>query len=510
MKKRLFSIFIILTFFVNLFLSNTVKVWAKEYGDYGDYGIFYTHETDEYLKQPTDSLLKYQVITDSSGNLTNEVSAIGSYILTNTGIDETKSASEVTIPESVTYNGVNYSVTKTQETFYGKKEVKIVNFSNSIVEIGFDTLSASGITKFHMLSGVKYMDPQAMQYCAYLKEVTVDSKNPFYKSYKNFLYTKDSKRLITTANLGKKVSVPNGITAINGYALNNCIYFNGEYSFMPILNVLILPSSISELEENSIPDNVMVIKFNTKSAPKVKCDLTGKNGPILLVPTGGISSYQKLSYNGTKILANQVVTSLKTKTALANKKRNDEFIKNLKWNSKKEDIYFKSTSSQINEFIKYYKNIANKYTNDTDKANAILVDVLNNIYINHEYYGKSELDLFDFPINHPELASLYGMYKNMDKGTIRLYAVSYAVAALNAGGIKAEEVYPLVNGASSVENNVIFCMIDNKLVIIDITKEMATFNGGVKINFYKGFELKYYNISYDIFNYSSKIFGGDL
>ena len=83
----------------------------------------------------------------------------------------------VTIPESVTYNGVTYSVTSIgKEAFYYCRGLPSVTIPNSVTSIGERAFSyCSGLTSVTIPNSVTSIGERAFYYCSGLTSVTIPS-----------------------------------------------------------------------------------------------------------------------------------------------------------------------------------------------------------------------------------------------------------------------------------------------------------------------------------------------
>lgn len=496
--KRIMSLILVLTLLSTIFVN---QVSAAEFGDYGTEGIFCTNDTKEYQNNKNLSYLIYQINPDKKS-----VTAIGSYVIdTNGNIDESTCAKNYVIPEKVTYNGFTYEVTGTRETFFNKP-VESVSFPNSLISLGYNTLTGTNVKEVGITKNVNFIDPNGITYNQYLKKLWVSSLNPNFNSSGNIVYSEDFKTLVLTANKGKKISVRSGVEIVKENAFTNCTYTNGNLSFVSILNELIFPDSIKLLEDSSVSNDVLLITFKGKKVPKILCNLVGDNGPLILVPSGTVSAYRKISYNNYSIIPEKVTSSLSTSTSNAYKKINDARITKINWSMAKERIYYKTSQAQWNKIAAYYKKVASKYSSEEDKITAVIVDILNTSHINEKYYsdiGISPIYLSD----HPEVTTLPWTFSNLDEGTYRSMAVQLAVAAIRSIGSEAVMGYAIEDGWSSTEHDKVFVRLKNKdVIIIDITKEMGYRDGNVKIDTSNGLPtLKYYDLNRSLYNYSSKI-----
>lgn len=508
MIKRVFSVFMVFTFLLGMIPTN---VKASTWNWFFDSDIkFYTDDTAE----AATSVGRLYFAVNEDGTT---VSAVGSYIIDKDGnIDDTKCDSIVVIPDKVTYNNVTYFVTRTEGTFFNKN-VESVTFPDSLIEIGKYTLRGTNVREVNITKNIAKIDPFGIIKNQYLTVLSVNKENTTFFSSSNVVYTKDEKSLVLTANLGKKISVKDGVQSILGNAFSNCVYSKGSNDFVSILNELTLPASITYLEDYSISSDVLVVVFKGK-LPIIKCDIIGmrssrsimgkdgflKDGPLLVVPASYVSSYKKIAYNGTKIEAEKVTSTLNTKQAKANKAENDIMIKKIDW-KKATGKLNEFSDTQWKEFKAYYDNISKKYITEEEKVKAVLTSFLSTYYINGKLYEN--LENYTFAFDHPKLATAYGMFKNPQEGSTDNYIVKGSIAALRTiDSVEALKVSVII-GQNVKADNIIFAKINDKFVIIDIAKEAGRFKEDVRISNLQSLQtLKYYDVNRNLFNYYSNIF----
>lgn len=431
MKKnrntRLFIIILVLTL---LPIYHFKMVYAAEFDDYAQ-KTFYTYETDDYKNNSKLSHIKYRIEDDCS------VTAIGSYSMTKNGIpDETTCASTMVIPSYITYKGITYTVTKTEETFLGKRNVTSVTFPDTIIEIGFYTLAFTSVKELQITKRIKVINQDGIQYNPYLTKITADNENKYFKAISNVLYTFDGKTLVTASNIGNSYTVKNGVEIVRTNAFSNCIYWQAA-QFRNSLLEITFPSSIKKLEYGSVPFNTRILYFKGKTSPKVDCDLTGENGPILFVPKGSGVSYMKISYNGEKIQKKKVISSFTTKTSANNKKENDRIMSILSIADGKTTPVF-TTKKQNEKIKKDLSYLLKGSKNDTEIIKKIFVTLLNSgINRDPNYFGSG--------------GSVWKTYSNPKKSASSYWIVTEVATVYKILGFSTCSLYYQVEDESSFE-----------------------------------------------------------
>lgn len=461
---------------------------------------FYTHETNEYKQDNTLSLLIYRVNEDNK-----TVTVTGSYTFNSSGnVDESSCASNISIPEKVTYNSTTYIVTKTYETFLNKP-VEAVNLPNTLVELGEYTFCDTRIKEIGITENIERIDEHAIIYNQLLKKLWVSKYNKTFSSTSNVIYTIDGKGLVLTAYLGRKYTVKEGVERIFANAFLNNSYINKDYP-ISTLREITLPTTIKSLEKDSIPSDLLLLTFKSKNVPTIRCDLTQTDGPLLVVPANSISAYKKVTSNGIKINPDKVTSTLSTKTSQYNKRLNNFVFGNIDWSIAAKPIYEeKMSAKQWNTIKKYYLNISSPYTNEEDRIKAVLIDIINTTYINSDKY----YDTIMLPTASPEEWNLYWTFSHLSDGTFYDMIVKLSVAAIRSIGSEAVRIYAIENGDSvpGVNYKILVRLKSKKEIIIDINKEM-NFSKGVKnIDVSKKLpDLKFYDVDRKLYDYTCKIF----
>ncbi|MGF7146090.1 CRISPR/Cas system-associated protein endoribonuclease Cas2 [Anaerotaenia torta] len=368
--------------------GDNVDVIGNEYGE-----MFYTHETEEYKANPTDSLLIYKALL-YFGDSTDMVSVTGSYVFDKKGnVDESSCAENVVIPETVTWNGKTYKVVATNETFKGKRMLKKVSLPNSIIKIRTATFSMTGIFEIYIPKNVTLIYDTAFLCCTELKKIAVSEENLHFKTDSKALYSKDGKDLLFTINLNRKtITIQEGVENVYSCALSTNMYFEGTHEYGDYVEKVIFPSTIKLIGSGALPISTKIVEFKGKTLPKVGCDLSYA---IIKVPKGYEKIYKKLSHSAGKLESSQVISSIKNLSA------NEKVINAL---VAKEDFKAIKPTDLTNKQWKEMKNLAEKLTKDCktqeDKALAIYRWGMENIVLNE--------DLFKYGFGNPKYASDYG------------------------------------------------------------------------------------------------------
>ncbi len=168
---------------------------------------------------------------------------------------------DITIPESVTYNGKTYKVTGIDNyAFSDCTGLTSITIPNSVTSIGYDAFSGcTGLTSITIPNSVTSIGSSAFSGCSGLTSVSVENGNPKYDSRDNcnaIIYT-SSNTLITGC---ENTVIPNSVTSIGGSAFSGC---SGLTSITIPNSVTSIGSSAfsgcSGLTSVTIPDGVTSI-----------------------------------------------------------------------------------------------------------------------------------------------------------------------------------------------------------------------------------------------------------
>ena len=148
---------------------------------------------------------------------------------------------EIHIPEKVTYNGVDYSVTSIgSRAFYGCSGLTgPLTIPNSVISIGrYAFCYCSGFTgSLTIPNSVTSIGNDAFEGCSGLTSITVENANPTYDSRNNCnaLIETNTNTLILGC---KNTTIPNTVTSIGGYAFFRCSGLTGS---------LTIPNSVTSI-----------------------------------------------------------------------------------------------------------------------------------------------------------------------------------------------------------------------------------------------------------------------
>ncbi|MBO4549150.1 MAG: leucine-rich repeat domain-containing protein [Bacteroidaceae bacterium] len=129
---------------------------------------------------------------------------------------------DITIPETVTYNGITYSVTSINNyALYNCCNLTSIAIPESVTRIGVAAFSGCGLTSICIPKSVISIDRHAFWDCSNLMSIIVNNENPNYDSRSNcnaLIETKTNTLLSGCMN----TIIPNSITCIDDCAFRNC------------------------------------------------------------------------------------------------------------------------------------------------------------------------------------------------------------------------------------------------------------------------------------------------
>ncbi|MGF7143972.1 hypothetical protein HNQ56_002402 [Anaerotaenia torta] len=433
---------------------------------------FYTHETEEYLINPTDNLLEFSELS-YKGEDTGMVEVTGAYLLDEEGnIDRETCAENITIPSTVTWNGKEYKVVSIGgQAFLWKKVLKKITLPDSLIKIKGDCFLGAGITEINIPEGVTTLGGKAFYYtdiaeifipknvttisegalanCQFLRKITVDKENKYFKTDEDekILYTKDGKELLLAIASSNSFIVEEGVEVIRAYAFS-CNYFsidsvsNGYY-----ITKLTLPKTLKYLR--SVPDTLDIIEFKSKNPPVIDCVIL--SDPVI-VPKGAEKAYSKVTYNLQDILPS-IVSSVKTL------KHNEKFIKEIP-----QSDFNNSLKREISKDVKKVaQSIMKKYKTDRDRYIAV------HRYIVENFTEDPSMYLYGYGNSQHSTASKVLKHK--------IFTVE-GVEDLRSQLLTACKIKNLVipyskNGRTDKQYLLNVAIVDDKRVLSDVTFENA-------------------------------------
>ena len=200
---------------------------------------------------------------------------------------------KLVIPETVKYNGTQYSVTSIGESafesctsltsliipnsvtsignyaFSGCSGLTSVTIGNSVTSIGKYAFSdCSGLTSVTIPNSVTSIGKYAFSDCSGLTEINVDENNTVYSSIDGVVFNKSQTELVCYPG-GKQGAyiIPNSVTSIGEYAFDYCsgltsvtignsVTSIGKYAFWGCtgLTSVTIPNSVTSIGESAFDD----------------------------------------------------------------------------------------------------------------------------------------------------------------------------------------------------------------------------------------------------------------
>ena len=151
----------------------------------------------------------------------------------------------LSIPETVTYNGTTYMVTSIgMYAFEGCNCLTSVSIGNMVTNIGFAAFrGCCSLMSVTVPNSVTNISHSAFSDCSSLTSISVDSSNPYYDSRNNCnaIIETSSNSLIVGCNT---TIIPNSVIGINSWSFNGC---NG-------LSSINIPSSVTSIAGSAFSD----------------------------------------------------------------------------------------------------------------------------------------------------------------------------------------------------------------------------------------------------------------
>ena len=169
-----------------------------------------------------------------------------------------KYTGDIVIPEAVTYDGTEYSVTSIGEgVFWQCNDLTSVTIGNSVVTIGDSAFeSCSGLTSVTIGNGVTYVGRWAFNSCIGLTSVVIGNSVTYIGNY-----AFGACRSLTS------ITIPNSVTSIEDGAFHNCICLTsvtignsvisiGDFAFQGCsgLTSVTIPNSVTSINNFAFND----------------------------------------------------------------------------------------------------------------------------------------------------------------------------------------------------------------------------------------------------------------
>ena len=199
----------------------------------GDYAFMGCENLETAFLPPSPTIVQKGVFQNCF-RLRNTVIPEGVTAVGDHAFDACLALSSVVIPEGVSSIGSN--------AFYNCESLTNLCLPDSLVSLGFSAFDqCTGLETVHIGSGTVTIDMFAFRGCRNLSEITVSPDNTAFTSLDGILYSKDLSVLYLCPMSKASVSIPDGVTRIEGYAF-------GENRF---LTSLIIPEGVTSIGERA-------------------------------------------------------------------------------------------------------------------------------------------------------------------------------------------------------------------------------------------------------------------
>ena len=202
-------------------------------------------------------------------------------------VEEGTVIDKIEIPEKVTYNGHDYTVTEIGDYSFRGIQMKSLTLPSTLKTIGtWVIVDNNNITELVIPASVTSIAPQAIINCSNLSSLSVANGNETYDSRDGICAIVETKTNKIVVGTNKVTTIPSSVTAIGDYAFRSCYNLNltipesvvniGNYAFAWCSNSVI---TVPWAEPLTIPENTF--------------EECGLNYVSLRVPAGSKETYKK-------------------------------------------------------------------------------------------------------------------------------------------------------------------------------------------------------------------------
>ena len=242
--------------------------------------------------------------------------------------DETKTAEvtsssnkysgNITIPEKVTYNATEYSVTSIgtwaflgcssltsitipnsvtsigNRAFYKCTSLKSITIGNSVTSIGFDAFAeCPSLTSITIPNSVTSIGESAFRYCSSLKSITIGNS-----------VTSIGNDAFAMCSSLTSITIPNSVTSIGGSAFYSCY----------ALTSITIPNSVTSIGNDAFAQCSSLISITIEATtPPTLSGSLGYNG-IIHIPDNTLSAYREAWGTGYIFENNEATFSIHVET----------------------------------------------------------------------------------------------------------------------------------------------------------------------------------------------------
>ena len=173
---------------------------------------------------------------------------------------------DIAVPETITVEGVDYTVTELSEKAFDEADITSLALPSSIKKLGYWSISfCTELKKVNVPASVEEIAEGTFRFCTGITDFTFEEGNNHFIMESDMLMTADKKRLIhlfyaEDEDKTLNVTLPSTITAIDEYALacrsvkeiklHEGVEKIGQYAFsFALLSSIEIPASVTFLGE---------------------------------------------------------------------------------------------------------------------------------------------------------------------------------------------------------------------------------------------------------------------